>query len=262
MLRPRPGHERTRAVTPPASRCLHADAREEEGYERALGGRRAHLLLTDPPYCLLTRRRKGGDLRDPKGEKLDRGPVLRFETVRDYRRFTEAWLPRAAARLSPQAPLVLWTNFLGKEPLLSTARALGYGHLAGEFVWAKRSTERAGSEQLLRVYEVALVLLREPLPPLSPGDPPRCWSAVAGYDEDGEAARTGGHPNHKPFGVLEPLLRTWSRPGDLVLDPFAGSGSIAAAALRLSRDAACLEIEPDWAARANARLAAAEGLCF
>lgn len=238
-------------------RCLQADAREADGYDRVLQGRKANLLLTDPPYCLLTRRRKGGDLRDPKGQKLDRGPVLRFETVRDYRRFTEAWLPQAAGRLTPEAPLVLWTNFLGKEPLTATARALGYGHLAGEFVWAKRSSEHAGSEQLLRVYEVALVLLRAPLPQPGPGDPPRCWSAVAGYDDDGEAARTGGHPNHKPFGVLDALVRTWSRPGDLVLDPFAGSGSIGAAALRLSREAACLEIEPDWAARASARLEAA-----
>jgi site-specific DNA-methyltransferase (adenine-specific) len=42
-----------------------------------------------------------------------------------------------------------------------------------------------------------------------------------------------------------------------VLDPFAGSGSIAAAALRLGRRAACLEIEPDWARRVSERLAAA-----
>src|SRR2546430_10303998 len=46
---------------------------------------------------------------------------------------------------------------------------LGY-QVAGEFVWAKRTTERDGNEQLLRVYETALVFLREPLPPLRPED--------------------------------------------------------------------------------------------
>ena len=234
--------------------CLNADARAEESYPRALGGLRAGLLLTDPPYCLLTRRRKGGDLRDPKGVKLDRGPVVRFESVREYRSFTEAWLPRATAHLEPEAPLVIWTNFLGKEPILAVARALGYPHCHGEFVWAKRTTEREGNEQILRVYEVALVLGRAPLPPPSPADPPRCWSVAAGYDDDGEAARFGNHPNHKPFGVIEPLLRAYSRPFDLVLDPFAGSGSIPAAALRLSRGAICLEIEEEWAARVNDRL--------
>jgi site-specific DNA-methyltransferase (adenine-specific) len=241
-------------VSHPPAQCLNADARAEESYARALGSLRARLLLTDPPYCLLTRRRKGGDLRDPKGVKLDRGPVVRFESVREYRSFTEAWLPRAAAYLDVEAPLVIWTNFLGKEPILAVARALGYSHCHGEFVWAKRTTERDGNEQLLRVYEVALVLGRAPLPPPAPADPPRCWSVAAGYDDDGEAARFGNHPNHKPFGVIEPLLRAYSRPGDLVLDPFAGSGSIPAAALRLSRGAISLEIEAEWAARVSERL--------
>ena len=125
---------------------------------------------------------------------------------------------------------------------------------AGEFVWAKRTTEREGNEQLLRVYETALVFVREPLAPLAESDPPRCWCVAAGYDDDGEAARWGSHPNHKPFTVLDALLREWSRPGHLVLDPFAGSGSIPAAALRLGRRAACIEIEPEWVARVNERL--------
>jgi site-specific DNA-methyltransferase (adenine-specific) len=104
------------------------------------------------------------------------------------------------------------------------------------------------------VYEVALVLRREPLPPLAAGDTARPWSVVAGYDEEGQAARWGSHPNHKPFGVLEPLLRTWSRPGELVLDCFGGSGSIPAAAAKLGRDVACIELEPEWAERVRARL--------
>jgi len=57
--------------------------------------------------------------------------------------------------------------------------------------------------------------------------------------------------------VLEALLRGWTRPGQLVLDPFAGSGSIPAAAQRLGRRAACLEIQPEWARRVSERLAGA-----
>ncbi len=233
--------------------CVRGDAREEETYRRALEGRRAALLLTDPPYCLLTRRRKGGDVRDRRaGVKIDRDPVVRFEDVRTYRRFTEEWLPKAAAHVD--GALVVWTNFLGKEPIRAVAQGAGYG-LAGEFVWAKWTSEREGNEQLLRVYETALVFTREPLPLLLPHDAPRVWCVAAGYDDDGEAARWGGHPNHKPFAVLEPLVRQWSRPGDLVLDPFAGSGSIPAAALRLQRKAACSEIEPEWADRVSRRIA-------
>lgn len=224
---------------------------------RALGGELADVLITDPPYCLLTRRRKGGDLRDAHaGSKIDRAPVTRFESVRDYRSFTEEWLPRAAAHLRPAAPMAIWTNFLGKEPITTAARSLGYQPVE-EFVWAKRTSEREGNEQFLRVYETALLFSRGPLAPLQDSDPPRCLCVAAGYDDDGEAARWGSHPNHKPFTVLEALVRSWSRPGQLVLDPFAGSGSIPAAALRLGRRAACVEIEAEWAARVRDRLARA-----
>jgi site-specific DNA-methyltransferase (adenine-specific) len=240
--------------------CISGDARDEQSYTRALGGRAAHALVTDPPYCLLTRRRKEGDPRDPKGRKIEGEPVLRFESVRDYRQFTESWLPKAVARLERGAPVILWTNFLGKEPLLAVARAQGYLHLQGEYAWAKLPGQRRGpgvlrsNEELLRIYEVALVLLRGPPPPRPPDAPPEVWAAVAGYDDDGEAARWGSHPNHKPFGILEPLLRAWTRPGQVVLDPFAGSGSIPAAAQRLGRDPACIELRPEWAQRVTARL--------
>ena len=233
--------------------CVRGDARLERTYDEMLRGERAALLLTDPPYCLLTRRRKGGELREKRaGVKIDREPVLRFEDVRGYRKFTAEWLPKAAARVD--GSLAIWTNFLGKAPIRAVARELGYMEV-GELIWAKRSSEREGNEQLLRVYETALVFRRDPLPPLGPGDPPRTWSVAAGYDEDGEAQRWGNHPNHKPFSVLEPIVRQWSVPGDLVLDPFAGSGSIPAAALKLGRRAACAEVIEEWAARAGERLA-------
>ena len=244
--------------------CHAADARRAESYELALAGEKADLLLTDPPYCLLTRRRKQGDLRDPKGRKIEGEPVIRFESVRDYRIFTEAWLPKAIDNLRAGAPLLVWTNYLGKEPLLAVARAAGYGHLAGEYAWAKLPSERRGpavlrgNEELARIYEVALVLRREAPAPPGPDAPPLPWATASGYDDDSEALLWGSHPNHKPFSVLEPLVRAYSRPGQLVLDPFAGSGSIPAAALRLGRHAACLELRPEWAARVTDRLRAAK----
>lgn len=232
--------------------CVAGDAREERTYERALSGAKAALLCTDPPYCLLTRRRTGGDLRDRRpGVKIDLDPIVRFEDVRAYRKFTEKWLPLAAGHCT--GPLVIWTNFLGKESIRAVAGELGHLEV-GEFIWAKRTSSSDGNEVLLRVYETALVFAREPLPALEPGDLPRVWCVAAGYDDDGEAALAGGHPNHKPFSVLEPLIRQWSRPEELVLDPFAGSGSIPTAALRLGRLAACGEIEPDWAGRVSKRM--------
>jgi site-specific DNA-methyltransferase (adenine-specific) len=211
---------------------------------------RAALLLTDPPYCLLTRRRKGGDLRDPKGKKNE--SVRRFEDVREYRAFTKAWMENAARVLD--GPMVVWTNLLGKEPIRTAAEELGWKHLRGEFVWGKRTREGSPAEELLRVVEVALVMTREPAPAAQNADAAVPWSVVAGYDDDGEATRWGSHPNHKPFSVLEPLVRAWSKPGDLVLDVFAGSGSIPAAAKRLGRRVWSIELDPSWATRVSERL--------
>jgi site-specific DNA-methyltransferase (adenine-specific) len=225
--------------------CSQGDATQP----LALPGRAA-LLLTDPPYCLLTRRRKGGEQREPKGRKNE--GVRRFEDVREYRAFTKAWLGNVAPHL--EGPMIIWTNLLGKEPIRTAAAELGWPQLRGEFVWAKRTREGNPSEELLRVVEIALVMTREPPPAPSQADAAQPWSVVAGYDDDGEAERWGSHPNHKPFGVLEPLLRTWSRPGDLVLDVFAGSGSIPAAAAKLGRRARCIELDPAWAARVGERL--------
>ena len=238
-------------------RCIPADARQENGYRQALGAERADLLLTDPPYCLLTRRRKGGDLRDPKHRKIDRDPVLRFESVRDYRTFTADWLGAAARWVKPQAIWIIWTNFLGKPAILEAASALGYAQLWGEFVWAKKSKESNGNEQLLRIYEVALVLSREPPrpEPMDGAERPVPWSVISGYDDEGEGDHWGRHPHHKPHSALETLIRLYSQPGELVLDPFAGSGSIPASTIRLGRRAACIELRPEWAESVSRRLA-------
>ncbi len=234
--------------------CTEGDASAHSTWERALSGRRADVLLTDPPYCLLTRRRKDGALRDAKHKKIDRGPVRRFENVREFRDFTKRWLEVALTYLAPEAPLVVWMNLLGREPLTTVCSELGYGCIRGEFVWGKRTRESNSGEEILRVVETALVFARAPAAKLLFESAALPWAVVAGYDDDGEGARWGSHPNHKPFSVLEPLVRTWSAPGQLLMDPFAGSGSIPAAALRLGRQVACIELEPEWAQRVSQRL--------
>lgn len=52
-----------------------------------------------------------------------------------------------------------------------------------------------------------------------------------------------GHPNQKPLSICEPHVRVLTSPGDVVLDPFAGSGSYVAAAKRLGRQAVGFEVD-------------------
>jgi site-specific DNA-methyltransferase (adenine-specific) len=65
------------------------------------------------------------------------------------------------------------------------------------------------------------------------------------------------HPTQKPLAVIEPLIRASSRVGDVVLDPFAGSGTTLVAAKRLGRRAIGWERNPKYHAIAVKRIAAA-----
>lgn len=68
------------------------------------------------------------------------------------------------------------------------------------------------------------------------------------------------HPSEKPLALLQELLESSSRPGDLVLDPFAGVGSVAVAAVLAGRRAVIVELDERYARLAVERLVIAERL--
>jgi site-specific DNA-methyltransferase (adenine-specific) len=249
------------------------------------------VICTDPPYCLLERRRKGGDLRDPKAHSRSKtendDAVPRFANIRDYTQFTQNWLANALSITKPSAMVIIWTNALGRQPIVKVATQDLRCALIGEYVWAKRSStspltdNSTKNEILLRVYESALVFRRispvstnndstvdttEAVAPnlidfgiKSKGDLRKLpWSCITGYHDDipsvgsdGRAAAEAGkdlHPCKKPLAALEPLMRTWVRPGDVLLDCFSGSGAILNAASVVGAGAALgMEVSSHWA---------------
>lgn len=87
------------AKTDQLNRVINGDSRLPATYAKAKLGQAplelADILVTDPPYCLLKRRRTGGDLRDPKVRKKkidDSDTVTRFENLKEYKTFTKEWL--------------------------------------------------------------------------------------------------------------------------------------------------------------------------
>lgn len=66
------------------------------------------------------------------------------------------------------------------------------------------------------------------------------------------------HPTQKPVALFEYLIRTYTNPGDLVLDNTAGSGTTAVAAINTDRRWCCVERDPDYYAKAVARIAACQ----
>jgi site-specific DNA-methyltransferase (adenine-specific) len=63
-----------------------------------------------------------------------------------------------------------------------------------------------------------------------------------------------GHPCQMPEALLERIIRVASSPGDLVLDPFSGSGTTLAAARRLGRRYVGIELSSEYAERIRQRL--------
>jgi site-specific DNA-methyltransferase (adenine-specific) len=74
------------------------------------------------------------------------------------------------------------------------------------------------------------------------------WGDIRG------ASLRGGHPAPYPSELAERLIKMFSFAGDTILDPFAGSGSTAVAAIRAGRNSISVEIEDEYVAPAKKRI--------
>ena len=74
--------------------------------------------------------------------------------------------------------------------------------------------------------------------------------------------RADQHPTPKPIELIEHFLRLHGKPGDVVLDPFCGSGPTCIAAKRLGMNFIGIELDPHWADVARRRVAAENGVIF
>lgn len=81
------------------------------------------------------------------------------------------------------------------------------------------------------------------------------WMRPVWNDIKGASLRAG-HPAPYPVELAERLIRMFSFAGDVILDPFAGSGSTAVAAIRTGRSSLSIEVEKKYLIAANTRIAA------
>lgn len=88
------------------------------------------------------------------------------------------------------------------------------------------------------------------------------WGTLpGGYTPDSNPGwRDKEHMGGKPSKLMRELLRDYSRPGDRVLDPFAGSGTLGAAGLREGREVVLVERDPTHCATIRRRVAHAAGV--
>ncbi len=105
----------------------------------------------------------------------------------------------------------------------------------GHLVWRKSYPSSRGF--LESRHEQAYLLAKgRPAKPAAPIADVREW----------EYSGNRAHPTQKAVSVLRPLIESFSRPGDLVLDPFSGSGSTSVAAAQAGRRFLGIELEPHY----------------
>jgi site-specific DNA-methyltransferase (adenine-specific) len=185
------------------------------------------MVLTDPPYLVNYRSRDG------RGVPNDD---------------TDAWLMPAFTEmyrvLKGDRFCVSFCGFTRAEHFIAVWKAAGFRVLE-HLVWRKRYP--SSTSFVRRYHEQAYLLAKG-----NPKRPHMLLPSVLEWRYTGNML----HPTQKPVGALLPLVMAFSQVGDVVLDPFAGSGSSAAAAALLGRHYIAIELNEEYARLARARLQA------
>jgi modification methylase len=225
------------------------------------------LVFADPPYNLQLK----GDLKRPDDSRVDAvdDDWDKFASFAEYDAFTRAWLAACRRLLKPAGTLWVIGSYHNIYRVGAILQDLGFWIL-NDVVWRKsnpmpnfrgrRFTNAhetliwAAREQTSRYtfnYE-ALKAGNEDIQVRSDWTLPLCTGEERLKDQDG----TKLHPTQKPEALLARAILAASRPGDVVLDPFFGTGTTGAVAKRLGRSFIGIEREKSYARAAEQRIAA------
>jgi site-specific DNA-methyltransferase (adenine-specific) len=180
--------------------------------------------------------------------------------------------------LRPGGRYVVNIANLGRKPYIPLHAHYYMVHMAagflpmGEIIWRKGkgangncawgSWQSAKAPRLRDIHEYLLVFAKQdfarPDPGLSDIERDEFMAATLSiWEIPPESAKRVGHPAPFPVALAERVIRLYSYVGDVVLDPFLGSGTTAVAALRTGRRYVGCEIDSKYCALAEQRIAAA-----
>ncbi|WP_194745048.1 site-specific DNA-methyltransferase [Thermaurantiacus tibetensis] len=224
------------------------------------------LVFADPPYNL----QLGGDLVRPDGSEVDAVTDAwdRFESFAAYDAFTRAWLREVRRVLKPDGALWVIGTYHNIFRVGAALQDLGYWIL-NDIVWLKanpmpnfRGTRFTNAHETLiwaaRSKQSRPFFAYQAMKALNEGVQMRSdwWLPICTGAERVKRAGQKAHPTQKPEALLQRVLLATTREGDLVLDPFAGTGTTGAVAKRLGRRFLLIEREPGYAELARARIEA------
>lgn len=228
-------------------------------------------IFADPPYNL----QLGGDLHRPNNSKVDAvdNDWDQFESLQAYDKFTRQWLSAARTALKDDGGIwvigsyhnifrmgailqdlgfwvlndVLWI----KSNPMPNFRGRRFTNAHETMIWASKSKD----SKYYFNYD-AMKALNEDKQMRSDWYFPLCTGAERLKDDNGDKA----HPTQKPEALLHRVLMASTRPGDVVLDPFFGTGTTGAVAKKLGRNFIGIEREDSYIAHATKRIEAIDTL--
>ncbi len=233
---------------------------------RRIPDRSVDLVFADPPYNL----QLATELLRPNNTRVDGVDDAwdKFASFEEYDRFTRAWLAECRRILKPDGALWLIGSYHNIFRVGSILQDIGFWIL-NDVVWRKvnpmpnfrgrRFTNAhetliwAARDQKSRYtfnYE-SLKASNDDLQMRSDWLFPICSGPERLKDDGGRKA----HPTQKPEALLHRILLATTSPGDIVLDPFFGTGTTGAVAQRLGRRWIGIERDPDYAKAAEERIA-------
>lgn len=212
-------------------RLVCGDSTTAEAYAQLLGSTRADMVFTDPPYNV--------DYANTTKEQI-RGkarPILNDALGDDFPKFLYDALVLLIAHCKGGMYIAMSTSEI--HTLCIAFREAG-GHWSDFVVWVKNHFTMGGSDYQ-RQYE--------PLLYGWPKDAKRHWCGDRDQSNVWHCKRpvkNDLHPTMKPVELIERAIRNSSKPGQLVLDAFGGSGSTLIAAEKTGRVARLIELDPKY----------------
>ncbi|HEV7352071.1 MAG TPA: site-specific DNA-methyltransferase [Brevundimonas sp.] len=225
------------------------------------------MVFADPPYNL----QLGGDLLRPDNSKVDAvdDDWDKFGSFGEYDAFTRAWLTECRRVLKPEGSIWVIGSYHNIFRLGAAIQDLGFWVL-NDIIWRKSNpmpnfkgtrftnahetliwAARSRDQKRYTFNYDALKAFNEDVQMRSDWTLALCTGEERLKDAEGKKA----HPTQKPEGLLHRVLLAATRPGDVVLDPFFGTGTTGAAARRLGRHYIGIERDPTYAELAEKRIA-------
>ncbi|WP_447727473.1 DNA methyltransferase [Sphingomonas koreensis] len=234
---------------------------------RALPAASIDMIFADPPYNL----QLGGDLNRPDGSFVDAvtDDWDKFDSLAVYDAFTRAWLAEARRILKPNGTIWVIGSYHNIFKVGSAIQDLGFWIL-NDIIWRKanpmpnfKGTRFTNAHETLIWASMgekakytfnyrSMKTLNDELQMRSDWEFPIC-----GGQERLKKNGTKVHPTQKPEALLYRVMLACTKPGDVILDPFFGTGTTGAVAKRLRRHWIGIEREDSYVEAAQERIEAA-----